>query len=123
MSVLNDTKQFDSEDPGMLGLWGMRSTPSVPLLPDPLWPGMVAVDKALCYYYSQVHSNLECIYLLNFFIWRWFLGCCFFVFCFNGLLNFVGYLMPNTSLKKTAVVLFNLWLGIRDFMPFPRVLD
>ena len=42
-----DTKQSDGEVSIMLGLWGIRSTPSLPLLPGPLWPGMVAPDRAL----------------------------------------------------------------------------
>ena len=42
-----DTKQSDGEIPVVLGLWGMWSTPSLLLLPGPLWPGMVAPDKAL----------------------------------------------------------------------------
>ena len=42
-----DTKQSDGEIPVMLGLWGMRSTSSLPLLPGPLWPGIVAPDRAL----------------------------------------------------------------------------
>ena len=42
-----DTKQSDGEVPAMLELWGMRSTPSLPSLPGPLWPGVVAPDKAL----------------------------------------------------------------------------
>ena len=42
-----DTKQSDDEVPVMLGLWEMRSTPSLPLLSGPLWPGMVAPDRAL----------------------------------------------------------------------------
>ena len=29
----------------MLELWGMQSAPSLPLLPGPLWPGVVAPDK------------------------------------------------------------------------------
>ena len=33
--------------PVMLELWGMRSTPSVPLLPGTLWPGMVSPDRGL----------------------------------------------------------------------------
>ena len=33
-----DTKWSDGEVPGMLELWGMQSTPSLPLLPGPLWP-------------------------------------------------------------------------------------
>ena len=31
----------------MLGPWGIRSTPSFPLLPVQLWPGVVAPDRAL----------------------------------------------------------------------------
>ena len=31
----------------MLELWGMRGTPSLPLLPGPLCPRVVAPDKAL----------------------------------------------------------------------------
>ena len=37
-----DTKQSDGEIPLILWLWGMRSTPSLPSLPGPLWPGIVA---------------------------------------------------------------------------------
>ena len=37
----------DGETPLMLELWGMWSTPSWLLLPGPLWPGMVAPDRAL----------------------------------------------------------------------------
>ena len=42
-----DTKQSDGEVPVMLGLWGMQSTPLLPLLPGQLWPGVVAPDRAL----------------------------------------------------------------------------
>ena len=42
-----DTKPSDGEIPVMVGLWGMQSTPSFPLLPGPLWPRMVAPDRAL----------------------------------------------------------------------------
>ena len=42
-----DTKQSDGEIPVMLRLWGMRSTPSLSLLPGPLWPRKVAPDRAL----------------------------------------------------------------------------
>ena len=42
-----DTKQTDGEDSVMLELWGMRSTPLLLLLPGPLWPGVVAPDRAL----------------------------------------------------------------------------
>ena len=33
----------------MLELWGIRSTPSLPSLPGPLWPGVVAPDKGSIY--------------------------------------------------------------------------
>ena len=42
-----DTKQSDVEVPAVLELWEMWSTPSSPLLPGPLWPGVVAPDRAL----------------------------------------------------------------------------
>ena len=42
-----DTKQSDGEALGMLELWGMRSTPSLPLLPGWLWPEVLAPDRVL----------------------------------------------------------------------------
>ena len=42
-----DVKQSDGEVPVMPGLWGIQSTPSLPLLPGPQWSGVVASDKAL----------------------------------------------------------------------------
>ena len=42
-----DTKQPDGEVPVMMGLWGMGSTLSLPLLPGPFWPGTVAPDRAI----------------------------------------------------------------------------
>ena len=43
-----DSKQSDGKAPVMLELWGMQSTPSLLLLPCPLWPGVVAPDRVLC---------------------------------------------------------------------------
>ena len=40
-----DTKQLNGEVPVMLELWGMLDTTSFPLLPGPLWPGLVAPDR------------------------------------------------------------------------------
>ena len=45
-----DSKQTDGEAPVMLELWGMRSTPSLPSLPGPFWPRVVAPDRFLCIY-------------------------------------------------------------------------
>ena len=42
----------------MSKLWGMQSTPSVPSLPGPLWPGMVAPDRVL----SMGQIELNCTY-------------------------------------------------------------
>ena len=39
----------------MLELWGMRSTPSLPLLPGSLWPRVVAPDSVLCM--GQIEIN------------------------------------------------------------------
>ena len=42
-----DTIQSNGEVQVMLGLWGTWSTHSLPLLPGPLWPRMVAPDRVL----------------------------------------------------------------------------
>ena len=39
----------------MLELWGMWSTHSLPFLPGPLWPGVVAPDWVL--YMGQIELN------------------------------------------------------------------
>ena len=40
-------EQFEGESPVMLELWGMQSTPLLPLLQDPFRPAVVAPDKVL----------------------------------------------------------------------------
>ena len=42
-----DTKQSDGVTPVMLELLGVQSTPSLLLLPGPLWPRLVAPDRVL----------------------------------------------------------------------------
>ena len=44
-----DTKQSDGKVPAVVELWWMRSTLSLPSLPGPLWPGVVAPDKGPIY--------------------------------------------------------------------------
>ena len=39
----------------MLELWEMRSTPSLPSLPGPLWPGVVALARVLSL--GQIEQN------------------------------------------------------------------
>ena len=45
----------------MRKLQEMLSTPSVPLLPGPLWPGVVALDRVLC----MGLTELNCVFMLN----------------------------------------------------------
>ena len=42
-----DTKQSEGDLPVILGLWGIRSIPSLPLLPGPIWLGVVVPDRIL----------------------------------------------------------------------------
>ena len=60
-----DTKQPDGKVPVMLELWGMQSTPSLPLLPGPLWPRMVAPDKGPIYGLNRTklhtYDKLNCL--------------------------------------------------------------
>ena len=66
----HDTKQSDGAVPAMLELWGMRSTPLLPSLPGPLYPGLVAPDKGPIYRLNKtkrwlaftVFIHLNCIY-------------------------------------------------------------
>ena len=45
----------------MLELCGMRSTPLLPSIPGPLWPGVVAPDRVLSM--AQIEPN--CVLILN----------------------------------------------------------
>ena len=63
-SVL-DMTQSDGEGSVMLELWGMGSTPLLPLLPDPLWPHMVAPDKSPIYGLNRTNGVL----MLNWIVW------------------------------------------------------
>ena len=60
-----DTKQSDGVVTEMLGLWGMRNQ-SLPSLPGPLWPGVVAPDKVL----SMGQKELKCVLMLNRIVWN-----------------------------------------------------
>ena len=55
-----DIKQSDGE---ALGMW---STLSLPLLPGPLWPRLVAPDRVL--FMGQIELN--CVIMLNWIIWN-----------------------------------------------------
>ena len=62
----SDTKKYDGEVPVILKLWGMRSTPSLPLLLGLLWPGVVAPDRGL----SMRQIELNCVLMLNWIAWN-----------------------------------------------------
>ena len=55
------TKQSDGEAPVMLELWEMRSTPLLPSLSGPLWPGFVVPDRVI----SMGQIVLNCVIMLN----------------------------------------------------------
>ena len=61
-----DTKQSDGEVPGLQELWGMQSSPSMPSLTGPLWPGMVAPDRVL----SMIQIELNCVRMINWIVWN-----------------------------------------------------
>ena len=62
----------------MLEVWGMWSTPLLPSLPCPLWPGVVAPDRVI--YIGQIQINcvgwdanvwhLNCVLMLNWIVWN-----------------------------------------------------
>ena len=53
-----DTKKSDVEFPIMRVLWGMRSTPSLPSLPVPLWPRFVTTNRVLSIGQIELNSLL-----------------------------------------------------------------
>ena len=61
-----DTKHTDGEVPVMLEFWGMRSTPSLPFLQGPLWPGVVAPNRVL----SMGQIELNSVLMLNWIGWN-----------------------------------------------------
>ena len=60
----HETKQSDGEAAAMLELWGMRSTPSLPSLPGPLWLWVVAPNRVFCMGQIELNSTyakLNCL--------------------------------------------------------------
>ena len=51
------TKPSDGKAP-VLELWGMGSTPSLPLLPGPLWPGVVVPYRVLSMGHIELFNHL-----------------------------------------------------------------
>ena len=63
-TTLEDTKQSNGDIPAMLELWGVWHTPSLPSLPDPLWPKVVVPDRVL----SMGLKELNCVLEIELFI-------------------------------------------------------
>ena len=61
-----DTKQSYYKLPIMLELGGMRSIPSLPLIPGSLWPGVAASKRIL----SMGQIELKCVLMLNWIVWN-----------------------------------------------------
>ena len=61
-----DTKQSDGVTTLMFELWEIQSTHSLPLLPGPLWPGVVAIDRVL----SMCQIELNSVITLNWIVWN-----------------------------------------------------
>ena len=64
MSVLDLTQ--NNLAPVKLELLGMRSTPLLPSLPGPLWPGVEASDRVL----SMSQIELNCVLMLKWIVWN-----------------------------------------------------
>ena len=50
----------------MLELWGIQSTPSLPLVAGPLWPGVIAADRVL----SIGQIELNCVLIRDWISWN-----------------------------------------------------
>ena len=86
------TKQSDGEVLVMLELCEMRSTPLLPLLPGPFWPGMRVPDRAL----PMNRIELSCVLMLNWIVWNRT------VFCIKWIWHWITYkgwcaLKPNQA--------------------------
>ena len=74
------TKQSDDEVPIMQEVYGMRSNPSLPSLPGPLCPGVVAPDRVLSM--DQIERN--CVLMLNWIVWNRTVHCIKIDLALNG---------------------------------------
>ena len=67
-----DSKQSDGEIPVMLELWGMGSTPSLPLLSGPLWSEVVVPNRILSMGQVELNSSYAKLNCLKWnYFWNW----------------------------------------------------
>ena len=50
----------------MIDLWGVRSTPLLPLLLRPLWPGVVAPDRVLSMGKIELNHDISSLLVFTF---------------------------------------------------------
>ena len=55
----------------MLEHWGMQSTPLLLSLPGPLWPGVVAADRALSMSEIELNGGWSLLHLNFIFMLNW----------------------------------------------------
>ena len=84
----------------MLGLWGMWSTSSLPLLLGSLWPGVVAPDRVL----SMDQIELNCVLMLNWIVEIELLICIKMDLALNNLQQLI-YCKTKPNLK---LIIYNL---------------
>ena len=100
----------------MLELWRMQCTSSLPLLPGPLNPGVVAPDRVL----SMGQIELNCVLMLNWIVWKTTANMYKKRFCIKWPtmvdmpLNQTKLTLSKTSylelsLKRTSLVNISIW--------------
>ena len=71
---------------------GILSTPSLPSLPGPHWPGVVALDRVL----SMGQIELNCVHIQNWIVWNKNVLTLNYVLVLNWIVrNRTGYMYKN----------------------------
>ena len=94
-------KQSDGEVPVMLELLEMWSNPSLLLLPGPLWPGVVTLDRVL----SMGPIELNCVLMLNWIIWNRTVYCLKMDSALNNLQRLICHKTQTKKTNKTKVAI------------------
>ena len=103
-----DTKQLDGEAPVMLEFWGRWGIPSLPSLPGPHWPRVVAPSRVL----SRSQIELNCVFMINWIVWNRT------VF----MLNWIVWNRTFTCFKMVlALITYNGWCAKKTNKPKQNV--
>ena len=90
------TKQSYGKAPVIQEFWGMCSTPSLPSLPGPLWPRMIAPERVLSIAQIELDSVLEI---------ELFLEIATAYLCLTELLEITLFWYLAVSIQKTILIL------------------